>query len=318
MSVAVSGDYYGAGSGVDGYTGKFIPEIWSGKLATKFYKSTCMTEIFNSDWAGEIKDQGDKVIIRTIPNIQISNYLKGMTLASQVPEGGTIELLIDKGKYFQFVLDDVDAVQSDVKLMDMFSTDASQQMKIAIEVEVFDQVVAKLLASAAAAGNSGATAGALSSNLNLGATGAPIAITAANALDKIVDVGQAMDERNLAESGRWMVIPPWMAAQIKKSDLKDASLAGDSTSIIRNGRLGMIDRFTLYVNNNLKFTAGASDDAHHILAGTRDSVCFASQFTKMESLRAQTTFGNIVRGLQVYGFEATQPEALFRLYAKKG
>lgn len=318
MSVPVSGNYYGAGSGVDGYVGKFIPEIWSGKLATKFYKSTCMTEIFNSDWAGEIKDQGDKVMIRTIPNIQISDYQKGMTLASQVPEGGTIELLIDKGKYFQFVLDDVDAVQSDVKLMDMFSTDASQQMKITIEAEVFDLVVAKLLASAAAAGNSGQTAGALSGNIDLGVTATPIALTSVNVLDKIVDVGQAMDERNLGETGRWMVIPPWMAALIKKSELKDASLAGDSGSIIRNGRLGMIDRFTLYVNNNLKFTAGASDDAHHILAGTRDSVCFASQFTKMETLRAQTTFGNIVRGLQVYGFEATQPEALFRLYAKKG
>jgi len=317
MSVAVSGNYYGAGSGVDGYAGKFIPEVWSGKLAVKFYKSTCMTEIFNSDWAGEIKDQGDKVIIRTIPNISINDYLKGQTLASQVPEAGAIELLIDKGKYFQFVLDDVDAVQSDVKLMDMFSTDAAQQMKISIEAGVFDSVVAKLLASPAAAGNTGQTAGALSGNLQLGVTGTPIVITSVNVIDKIIDVGQAMDERNLAETGRWMVIPPWMAAQIKKSDLKDASLSGDQTSIARNGRLGMIDRTTLYVNNNLKFTSGG-DAAHHILAGTRDSVCFASQFTKMETLWAQTTFGNIVRGLQVYGFETTQPEALFRLYAKKG
>lgn len=275
-----------------------------------------MTEIFNSDWAGEVKDQGDKVIIRTIPNIQINNYQKGMVLASQVPAANHIELLIDRGKYFQFVLDDVDSVQTDLKLLDMFSTDASQQMKISIEVEVFDDVVAKLLASAAVTGNASNTAGAISGNIALGTAGAPVLLTKTNVLDKIVDVGQAMDERNLPETGRWMVVPPWVAALIKKSDLKDASLAGDATSILRNGRLGMIDRTTLYVNNNLKWTGG--DSAHHILAGTRDAVCFASQFTKMESMRSQLTFGNIVRGLQVYGFETTQPEALFRLYAAKG
>lgn len=47
--LTVSGDYYGAGSGVDGYVGKFIPEVWSGKLAVKFYIATCLSEITNND-----------------------------------------------------------------------------------------------------------------------------------------------------------------------------------------------------------------------------------------------------------------------------
>jgi hypothetical protein len=315
MSLTVSGDYYGAGAGVDGYAGKFIPEIWSGKLQAKFYKSTCMSEITNSDWQGDIKDQGDKVIIRTIPNITIRDYSKGATLTSEVPAAGTIELLIDKGKYFQFVLDDVDDVQTDLRLMDMFTNDASQQMKITIESNVFDGIVTKLLASTAATTNADGTSGAISGNLNLGTAGTPVALDKTNILDKIVDVGQAMDEQNLPETGRWMVIPPWAAAMIKKSDLKDASLSGDGASILRNGKLGTIDRFTLYVNNNLKYTAG--DTAHHVLAGTRDAICFASQFTKMETLRSTATFGNIVRGLQVFGYELTKPEALFRLYATK-
>ena len=49
MSLGVSGDRYGAGSGVDGYTANFIPEIWSGKLQVKFYKSTVLGEITNND-----------------------------------------------------------------------------------------------------------------------------------------------------------------------------------------------------------------------------------------------------------------------------
>lgn len=49
MSLPVSGDYYGAGSTVDGYTGKFIPELWSGKMVVKFYAATCLNEICNTD-----------------------------------------------------------------------------------------------------------------------------------------------------------------------------------------------------------------------------------------------------------------------------
>ncbi len=130
MSLAVSGDYYGAGAGVDGYktAAKFIPDIWSGKLAVKFYANTCLSQITNNDWEGEIKDQGDKVIIRTVPNITISNYTKGQSLSTQVPTSTPIELRIDKGKYFQVVVDDVDATQADTKLMSMFTDDASEQM----------------------------------------------------------------------------------------------------------------------------------------------------------------------------------------------
>jgi hypothetical protein len=97
-----------------------------------------------------------------------------------------------------------------------------------------------------------------------------------------------------------------MAGLIKKSELKDASLTGDSTSPVRNGRLGMIDRFTLYVSHNLNVSSGKTS----IIAGHKMGFTFASQMTEMETIRAQSTFGNIVRGLQVYGYKVTKPEAL--------
>ena len=81
MSVSVTSGYYTSGSTADAYSGKFIPEIWSGKLQVKFYQTTVLSEITNNDWEGEIKDQGDKVEIRTVPTITINNYTKGATLA---------------------------------------------------------------------------------------------------------------------------------------------------------------------------------------------------------------------------------------------
>jgi hypothetical protein len=320
MSIAVSGNYYGAGAGTDGYTGKFIPQIWSGKLQVKFYSSTVLSEITNNDWEGEIKDQGDKVEIRTIPSITISSYSKGQTLSSQVPTNSVIELNIDQGKYFQVVVDDVDEVQADLKLMDIFTNDAAQQMKISVDTDVLAGVK-----NAAAAANQGAAAGVLSQNINLGdgnATGGltGVQLTKTTVINKIVEMGQVLDEQNVPEMGRWMVIPAWMAAMIKQSDLKDASITGDSQTPLRNGRLGTIDRFTLYVSNLLPTATGAtrmSGDTGagtvkgtYVYAGTRDAITFASQITKVETLRSQSTFGNIVRGLNVFGYKVIKSEAL--------
>lgn len=297
-------------SGRTQYSGNFIPEIWSGKLQAKFYKTTVFSEISNNDWEGEISGQGDKVHIRTIPTITINDYAKGDNLTNQVPNSAPIELLIDKGKYFAVVLDDVDAVQTDIKLMDIFTNDATEQMKIAIDALVLDGVKAS-----AAAANKGATAGAISGNLNLGTDAAPRAVTKDNILDLILDAGQALDEQNVPESGRWIVIPSWMASMVKRSDLKQAYLTGDSISPLRNGKLGMIDRFMVYVSNNLPKTG---DGDSYLMAGTKDAITFASQMTNVETLRAQSTFGNIVRGLNVFGYSVTKPEALVNMVAVKG
>jgi len=307
MAIGVTSGYYSSGSTTNSYGANFVPEIWSGKLQVKFYKSTVLGEITNNDWEGEIKDQGDKVYIRTIPTITISDYTKGMSLASQVPVSTPIVLSIDYGKYFNVIVDDIDATQADVKLMDMFTNDAAQQMKIGIDSLVLTQLATGGASTTplSAAANQGNTAGASSGNLTLGTTATPVTLTKSNVLDTILNMGQALDEQNVPEDGRWLVIPAWMGALIKNSDLKQAYLTGDDTSILRNGKMGMIDRFTLYVSNNL-YTASSKTT---ILAGTRDAVSFASQITNVETLRSTSTFGNIMRGLNVFGFKAVKPEA---------
>jgi hypothetical protein len=284
------------------YSGNFIPEIWSGKLIENFYDATVLAAISNTDYEGEIKSMGDTVNIRTIPNINIKTYVKGQSLQVENPDKPKLQLVIDKGEYFACIEDDVDKVQTDVALMDMWSKDASEQMKIKID----QRVLTDLLPDVATI-NKGATAGRISGNINLGTTGAPLAVTKANVTEFIVDIGTVLDEANCPEGNRFIVIPARMAGLIKKSDLKDASLAGDSTSILRNGRLGMIDRFTIYMSHNLKLESGGK---FNIVAGHKMGFTFASQMTNMETIRSENTFGNIVRGLQVYGYKVVKPEAL--------
>lgn len=303
---------YPHASGTVSYSGTFIPEIWSKKLIEKFYDATVLTAISNTNYEGEIRSQGDMVKIRTIPTLTINDYSSGQTLVNQRPESEIVELLIDKGKYWSAIVDDVQDVQADLELMNMWAGDASEQMKIKVDTEVLGSVVPDF-----AAENKGAAAGRISGNINLGATGAPLAVDKSNILDVILDMGQVLDEQNRPETGRFLVMPYWATTLLKKSDLKDASLTGDGTSPLRNGRVGMIDRFEVYQSNNLPKVVDGGQNAFNFIAGVKNGLTFASQLTKTESLRAESTFGNIMRGLQVYGFKVIDGKSLTSAYAYK-
>jgi hypothetical protein len=316
MPYPLSGTPYPAGSAQPNpaYSGTFIPEIWSGKLIEKFYATTVLAAISNTDYEGLIKNQGDKVIIRTRPTITIRDYTIGQSLLVERPSGNIVEFDIDKGKYFNTILDDVHEIQSDMNLMSMWSDDAAEQMKIVIDTDVLTGLLNQAVAQ-----NRGTAAGVKSASINLGATTTPLVLVARNpaagqveVVDLIVRMGQVLDEQNIPETGRWIVIPAWVASRIKMSELRDASLTGDAQSMVRNGRLGMVDRFTIYSSNLLPsgVAAGLAAGEWAIYAGHAHALTFATQMTKMETLRSESTFGTLMRGLQVYGTKVIDGKAL--------
>jgi hypothetical protein len=193
--------------------------------------------------------------------------------------------------------------------MDNWTKDASMRMKINT-----DTVVLANTYSSAHASNQGLTAGVKSASYNMGVAGTPVLVTPTNILDSLVDMGSVMDEQNISEDGRFAVLPPWMVGMIKKSDIKDASLTGDGSSVLRNGRVGMIDRFTIYVSNLLHNAGGNYD----VIFGTKLATTFAAQITETETLKAESTFGDMVRGLLVYGYKVVKPEALGWFYCARG
>lgn len=302
---------YPVAGGRPNYSGNFIPQIWSGKLIENFYDATVLSAVSNTDYEGEIRNFGDTVNIRQIPELTIRDYVKGQVLTVENPDKPKIQLLIDKGEYFAAVEDDVDKVQTDITLMDQWTKDASERMKIKIDTRVLPNI-----AAGADSFNAGTTAGKQSGSFNLGTTVAPLIVTkdgsgnTTSVIDLIVDMGTVLDENNVPEDNRYLIIPAKMAGLIKKSELKDASLTGDSMSVVRNGRLGMIDRFTLYMSHNLFNNTAAGSGGVHIIAGHKYGFTFASQMTNMETIRSESTFGDIVRGLQVYGYKVVKPEAI--------
>ena len=302
---STSTDYVAAG---------FIPEIWSGKLIEKFYAATVLAAISNTDYEGEIKSYGDRVKIRTKPTLIINNYLVNGDLALQRPAGSSVELTIDQGKYFAAIIDDVIEKQSDINNMSLWSDDASEQMKIVVDTDVLT-----FLLNQANSANRGLNAGLISGNINLGVTGTPIASVGRNPqtgqveiIDILLRLGQALDEQNIPETGRWVVMPTWATFQIKRSELREVFVSGDSVSILRNGKFGQIDRFTIYASNLLPngVAAGLAAGEWVIFAGHAHGLTFASQLTNVETIRSERTFGQILRGLQVYGRQVLDNKAL--------
>ena len=314
------------------YSGNFIPTVWSAKLNAKFYAASVYGEIANTNWQGEISGMGDKIVINTAPTITVSNYTVGSGLTYQVPTPDALELIIDKGKVFAFQINDVLEYQAKPNLMDMFASDAAEQMRISVDSNVLYNTF-----SGGAAANRGSAAGVRSGAYNMGTDAAPVTLTPANVLSKVLEMASILDEQNVPESDRYLVIDPFTRALLMQSNLAQAQFMGDASSTVRNGKIGTIDRFTVYVTNQLPTgnagtgapaawrsgdgsetsiqPAGTLAKRRAIIAGHKSAITFASQITKMETIRNPNDFGDFIRSLNVYGFRVVRPEALALLIA---
>lgn len=295
---------------VTGVNPGYIPEVWAGKLIERWYNASVIAAITSTDYEGLIKSFGDNIRIRTEPTINIGDYEVGSPLSYEVPGSAMIELAIDTAKFWAFTVDDIDAHQSDLNLMSIFADSASEQLKVHVDSDILTK-----LAGDAAAANRGSTAGAISGNINLGVLNTPVAVTELNAVQTVLAMGQALDEQSAPETGRWVVVPAAMAMVLKDSVIRSADVTGDSASPLRNGKIGMIDRFTVYTSNNLPSGGGTATNEHTIYAGVPSAIAFASQIVKNETLPNPDSFGELMRGLQVYGYKTVKPEGLVELVA---
>ena len=262
----------------------FIPEVFSKKLQAKFYAQTMLSEVTTNEYEGEISGLGNKVNIRSVPAVTVADYTGSLSYSDVT--SSTIELNIDKAKSYAFKVDDILREQADIDFMNEAANDAAQNMKIAIEQDVFANV---------AAGSSLTDVNATPSNL-----------TSSNILGFILDAGQTLDENNIPEDNRYMIISPAAATLLKQSELRQAYLTGDNVSPLRNGFIGTVDRFNMYVSNNLVTASGVTSG----LYGHPKAIAYASQMTNTESVRLESSFGDGVRGLAVYGYKVVLPTAI--------
>ena len=271
----------------------FIPTIWSARLLANLDTNLVGLQFVNRDYEGEITSFGDTVKINQLGDITIKDY-DGTDIDDPEELSSTQQTLsIDKAKYFNFAVKDIDKVQANVNLVDGSMGRAAFAMADAVDKDIFATMV------------SGATA-------KVGSQTTPIEITVANAYDQLVDLGVILDEKNVPLAGRKIALPHWYLGLLAK----DPRFTKDF-NILANGVVegATVGRFQLLASNNLQTGAGGTV---HCPAGTQQATSFANQIVETEAYRPEKNFSDAMKGLNVWGIEVIQPACLIDFIIKKG
>jgi hypothetical protein len=293
----------------------FLPSIYSRKVLNFFRKSSVVEAITNTDYAGEISAYGDSVKIIKEPVISVSDYTRNSDTTETRLTDQEINLVVDSAKAFKFIVDDIESNMSHVNFKEVATSSAAYALRDSYDAAVIANMFSGVSSSspdhilgadaAAATQTMGQHQGGTNSIDLTGSDG-----TGTDPLDVMAFMAKLLDEQNVPEEGRWFVAPPAWYEQLSQSGSKLMSVdfnAGQGS--IRNGLVssGKLRGFDMYKSNNI---AAPSTAGGKVLAGHISSTATAQTIISTETLRDPTSFGDIVRGLHVYGSKVLRPEAL--------
>lgn len=266
----------------------FIPETWSGALQTRLHNNLVLANICNRDYEGDVVD-GDRVRINKINAIGTAAYTPNSTTLTYAQiDGAPIYLDINRRYSANFYVEDLDKRQARGDVVG----EATAEMAYALANEM-DAFIASLYTQAQIVSG-------------LGTSGTPIDITSLNITEYLGLVNQKLDEANVPQAGRFIALRPWMYAKIQ---LADITLNTDNTDTLRNGFMGNYLGLDIYVSNNISESNTSTHADSRCIAGYNGSITLAQQLSTVEAMRAETTFRDLVRALNVYGAKVVRPDA---------
>ena len=290
----------------------FLPAVYSKKVLNFFRKSSVAEAITNTDYAGEITAYGDTVRIIKEPVITVYQYERGQDVTQTKLTDQEVNLVVDTANAFKFIVDDIETSMSHVNFKEVASSSAAYALRDAFDSGVIATMFAGVPASSPnhILGSDSATdlaAGTFdgTGNLDIG-----YASGEHDPIDVLSHMARLLDEQNVPEEGRWFLANPEFYEQLVQSSSKLLSVdfnAGQGS--IRNGLVssGKLRGFDMYKTNNIAATTNA---AGKCLAGHISSTCTAQTIVNTEVIRDPSSFGDIVRGLHVYGAKVLRGESI--------
>jgi hypothetical protein len=289
-----------------------MPSVFSKKVLNFFRKASVAEAITNTDYAGEISAFGDSVKIIKEPVITVYQYERGADITQTKLTDQETTLVVDTANAFKFIVDDIETAMSHVNFKEVASSSAAYSLRDAYD----EGIIATLFAGVSAAspnhilGSDNATdlaAGTFdgTGNLDIG-----FGSNEHDPIDVLSRMARLLDEQNVPEEGRWFLADPAFYEVLVQSSSKLLSVdynAGQGS--IRNGLVstGKLRGFDMYKTNNI---AAATNAAGKVIAGHMSAAATAQAITSTEVIRDPDSFGDIVRGLHVYGSKVLRPEAL--------
>ena len=300
---------------VSGQTNSFfLPSIYSKKVLNFFRKASVVEAITNTDYAGEISAYGDSVKIIKEPTITVYDYTRGSDTTSTKLTDQEITLVVDSAKAFKFIVDDIETNMSHVNFKEVASSSAAYSLKDSYDAAVLTTMFAGVSASApdhvigadAAAGSAGV--GETTASVDLGVA------SEVDPLDLMARMARLLDDQSVPEENRWFVASPDFYEELSQSGSKLLSVdfnAGQGS--IRNGLVssGKLRGFDMYKSNNIPSVSTATGQC---LGGHMSSTATANTILSTEVIRDPSSFGDIVRGLHVYGAKVLRDDAMVKAF----
>lgn len=268
----------------------FIPEVWSAAILEALRAKLVFPSLCNRDYEGDIREAGDTVHITGYNDVTVHKYVRGQAITvDDATDKEAAVLKIDQSDYFAFKVNDIDKTQAKADLTGKFTNSAAYNMMKNVETYISNLMDA-----------------AVDTPAKTVAVGTP-----ADAYLAVVEAGRKLDVQNVPDEGRWLVVSPdFYALLLQDSRFIEGTEAGHNTLL--NGVVGQVRGFTVIKSNNIP-SKKASPDTQSILAGTNAAVTFAQQVSKVEAMRMQTDFADMVRGLDLYGAKVIRPECLTKI-----
>jgi hypothetical protein len=287
-----------------------MPAIYSKKVLNFFRKASVVEAITNTDYAGEISAFGDSVNVIKEPTITVYQYERGADVTATALTDTDVTLVVDVANAFKFIVDDIETSMSHVNFKEVAASSAAYALRDAFDAGVIATMFAGVTASSPDHLLGGDTTASAATGVLSGTDALGLQHAGTDPLDILARMARLLDDQNVPEEGRWVVAPPSFYEELSQSDSKLLSVDyNGGQGSIRNGLVssGKLRGFSMYKSNNIAAPTNADGK---ILAGHMSACCTAQTITSTEVIRDPDSFGDICRGLHVYGAKVLRPEAL--------
>jgi hypothetical protein len=304
-----------AASGYPQYSNSLTTPIFRADLLDRFYDTTIYSDISTTEYTGDLSRGGDQITFMREPKVVVRDYNKNDKIIHDTIDGEPVTMTIDYAKTFSIKMNHIDEkqIQNFDKWKAAFLKSAGYELTRQIDPQLLTAMW-----TGAAAFNQGATAGAVSANINLGAPGAPLVLTKLNINEVLTQIHQVLDEALAPQEGRFIVLPPAGITALLNSELRLAYATGMDKSPLLNGRLpDEIGGFMILRSINMPsvLDGGTGKRAFHIVAGVKMATAFAAQIEDSRVVTDKDDWANYYQGLSVYGFKVLYGDALVHVYA---
>ena len=304
-----------AASGYPQYSNSLTTPIFRMDLLDRFYDTTIYSDISTTEYTGELARGGDQITFMREPKVVVRDYNKNDKIIHDTIDGEPVTMTIDFAKTFSIKMNHIDErqIQNFDKWKAAFLKSAGYELTRQIDPQLLTAMW-----TGAASFNQGATAGAVSANINLGAPNAPLVLTKLNINEVLTQINQVLDEALAPQEGRFIVLPPAGITALLNSELRLAYATGMSQSPLLNGRLpDILGGFMIMRSINMPsvLDSGTGKRAFHIVAGVKMATAFAAQIEDSRVVTDKDDWANYYQGLSVYGFKVLYSDALVHIYA---